>query len=398
VTVINAATVGLIKLESAPDTRAPFVSRSYLMFKFPYGATLPSALLLAALTLLGGCATDSQWTSHAAGVAPVPVPITPQLVALQDQQRRGKSVPDISRLRGTPRPYRIGPSDILSITVWGHPELAAAQLSVQTPLITAAEQAAAAASVQGFVVSPQGMLQFPFAGKLKVAGLTEIQARDLLVRSIAHMINQPNVTLRVQSYRSQRIYVDGEVRLPGLHAINDIPMTLVEALNRAGGILPSGDQSRIAVHRAGVDYLVSLPDLLRQGGDPAAILLQHGDLVRVHSSEESKVFVTGEVMTPKALTMHSGRLTLNEAIGEAGGINPVSGDAHQVYVVRRDGETPQIFQLDARDPGALALAEHFELSPRDTVYVAQSGLANWHRTVSLLIPGSLPSALSLGKQ
>jgi polysaccharide export outer membrane protein len=57
-----------------------------------------------------------------------------------------------------------------------------------------------------------------------------------------------------------------------------------------------------------------------------------------------------------------------------------------------------LYQLDARDTGALALAENFELAPRDLVYIDASGLANWNRTLSLLIPGSLTSAVSAGKQ
>lgn len=363
----------------------------------------PARLLppLFCLLLLAACAggVPSAGLEPAADGLPVnPTLITPELVAEQRAQRLRQGAQDISRFIAPPAPYTIGPGDVLSITVWGHPELAVAQPSAPGTLATPVEQAAAAAAAQGFVVSAQGLLQFPFAGSLKLAGLTEIEARDLLRNRIAHMIQQPHVTLRVQSYRSQRIYVDGEVRAPGLQAINDIPMHLVEALNRAGGILPTGDQSRIAIVRAGASYQVSLPDLIRQGVDPASIQLRHGDAVRVHAADEGKVFVTGEVVAPKALLMHNGRLTLNEAIGEAGGINTVTGDARQVFVVRRAGAVSQVFRLDAASPGAMAIAEHFELTPRDTVYVAQTGLANWHRTLSLLIPGALPSAITAGRQ
>jgi polysaccharide export outer membrane protein len=92
--------------------------------------------------------------------------------------------------------------------------------------------------------------------------------------------------------------------------------------------------------------------------------------------------------------MHSGRLSLNEALGEAGGINPQSGDASQVYIVRRSAEQPVIYRLDAATPGALAMAEGFELDPKDLVYVAATPLANWHRTISQILPGALSSAVS----
>ena len=126
------------------------------------------------------------------------------------------------------------------------------------------------------------------------------------------------------------MYLDGEVKQPGLQPINDIPMTLLEALNRAGGLLPTADQSRIALERGEARYRINLRDLVRKDINPGSIMLAPGDIVRVASRDESKVFVSGEVVTPRALTMHDGRLTLNEALGETGGISPLSGDARQI--------------------------------------------------------------------
>ncbi len=239
-------------------------------------------------------------------------------------------------------------------------------------------------------------MQFPFAGLLKLAGLTEDQARNLLTTKLARYINKPNVTLRVQAYRSKRVYIDGEVKSPGLQAINDIPMSLVEALNRAGGVLPTADQSRMVLERAGTSYHIDLQHLMSKGVNLAHIMLVNGDVLRVASRDESKVFVSGEVVQPRALTMHNGRLTLNEAMGESGGISPL-GDGRQVYIVRRTGTGPQIYRLDARAPDALAMAEEFELHPKDVVYVAASSLANWHRGISLLFPGALSSAVGVIK-
>jgi polysaccharide export outer membrane protein len=118
-------------------------------------------------------------------------------------------------------------------------------------------------------------------------------------------------------------------------------------------------------------------------------------VVKVYSRDESKVFVSGEVTTPKSLLMHDGRLTLNEALGEAGGVSPLSGDARQIYVVRKMPDRTRVFQLDARVTGSLALAEEFELHPKDVVYVAASPLANWNRNLSLLFPGALTSAVGV---
>jgi len=66
-------------------------------------------------------------------------------------------------------------------------------------------------------------------------------------------------------------------------------------------------------------------------------------------------------------------------------------------VVRRGMAGPTVYQLDARAPGAMAVAEEFELDPKDVVYVAPTSLANWHRAVSLIFPSELSSAVGAAK-
>lgn len=354
------------------------------------------------LAALAGCASSGLQLQTAqgssAGAAPPTELITEQLIAQERAQAQPASQDLSALLAQVPAPYTIGRGDVLSITVWDHPELAGAGMAAAAAQADLGGAAASPANATpaGFVVDHLGRIQFPFAGLLPVEGLTEAQARALLTDKLARYLARPNVTLRVQSYRSQRVYIDGEVKVPGLQAINDIPMTLLEALNRAGGLLPSADQSRIVLERGGQRYPLSLRELLQKGINPGNLLLLAGDVVRVHSRDESKVFVSGEVISPRALTMHDGKLTLNEALGESGGVSPLSGDARQIYVVRKkaDGGT-RVFQLDARTTGAMAMAEAFELRPKDVVYVAASPLANWNRNLSLLFPGALTSAVGV---
>jgi len=358
-----------------------------------------SCCAAAALALaLGGCATglgfDSSAGAAEGGAAPPTELITDKLIAAERLASDSTAQQDLGPLFvASPPPYTIGRGDILSIVVWDHPELAAGGMNSATALADSGAPSNTAAP--GFAVDHMGRIQFPLIGLLTLEGQTAEQARELLSKKLARYIAHPNITLRVQSYRSRRVYVDGEVRTPGLQAIDDIPMTLVEALNRAGGMTQGADQSRIVVERGDARYTVNLRDLIQKGVNPGTILLAHGDVVRVHSREESKVFVSGEVITPKALTMHNGRLTLNEALGETGGISPLSGDARQVYVVRKTPERTRVFRLDARASGALAMAESFELRPKDVVYVAASPLANWNRHLSLLFPGALTQAVGV---
>ena len=357
-----------------------------------------SRCLIIAVSMLAGC------TSMAPGIqfgkAPVPASgiadddapvaaeiraITPKLVRQERELRDQQVMENISALIQPAARYLIEPGDVLQIVVWDHPELSASMLPAAPLGMPGGAGVAASPLAQaqsGFEVDQSGMLEFPYAGKLSVAGLTPEQAHTQLTAKLARYLKNPKLSLRILSYRSKRVYLDGELKSPGVQPINDIPMTLTEAINRAGGMLPTADQSRIVINRAGKSYQINLPQLVQKGVDPSTIMLVNGDLVRVLSRDESKIFVSGEV-----------RLTLNEALGESGGINPVSGDARQVYVVRRNSTESVVYQLDANAPGALAMAEGFELHPKDVVYVAATSLVNWNRTISALIPGSLPTAV-----
>lgn len=360
------------------------------------------ASLCLATVALAACSTNAPFMvsngSQADGDAPVVQIITEKLIQEQKIQRELQIGQELDNLIAAPQPYTIGPGDIILVVIWGHPELVAGATIASAPAAGGIQAGAVTEQTPfGFMVDHDGMLQYPFVGSLKMAGLTEGEARELLSGKISRYINHPNVTLRIQSYRSKRIYIDGEVKTPGLAAINDIPMTLMEALNRAGGALPTADQSQIKVTRAGANYTVNLPRLMQRGVDPSGLLLVSGDVVRVPSRDDNKVFVTGEVTTPKSLAMHNGALTLNEALGESGGVNPLSGDPRQVYVVRKVGAVPVVYRLDAKSTDALAIAESFELNPKDLIYVAPTGLTDWHRTISLLLPEALSTAVGAGR-
>lgn len=346
----------------------------------------PALLLAGAALTLSGCAgapgmqmaRDAQ--APAGSSAPRIETITPELVT-QLRQQAPTIAPEVRALMTSPGPYHIGPGDILGIIVWEHP-----QFTMPPVALSVATDGAAAGN--GYTVDSEGRIQFAYAGALQVSGLTEGQARERLTQVLSRTLRDPQVTLRVQSYRSQRVYLDGEVKAPGVQPVTDVPMTLPEALNRAGGASPNGDTSRLQLSRKGNTVTINLPALVAAGINPSSILLQNGDLLRVPGKDESRIFVLGEVQRPGALNQRNGRLTLNEALGETAGINPLSGNAGQVYVVRTapGRNEPTVYHLDAKSPVALMLAEQFDLQPRDVVYVDPAPLANWNRVISLILP------------
>jgi polysaccharide biosynthesis/export protein len=319
-------------------------------------------------------------------------PITPALVQAQYRARPTGVPPQVQALFGEPTPYTIGPSDVISVVVYDHPEL----LPLGGQVIAQSTDPTGISSAPGFIVDASGSISFPYAGRLKVGGLTEIEAGELLASRIQRVIKDPQVTVRISSFRSRRAYVDGEVRAPGMQIFTDVPMTLTEAINRAGGITPNGDRSFVTLTRNNQTTVIDLMTLQDTGVNPGRILLQNGDQVTVRNRDESKVYVMGEILRPSALVMHNGRLTLNEALGEAGGPNLGTANTGQIYVIRNQGDgSPSVFHLNADNPSALALAENFTLRPRDVVYIDPVPLVQWNRIINLILPSA--QAANLGR-
>ncbi|WP_407062414.1 polysaccharide biosynthesis/export family protein [Burkholderia sp. D-99] len=316
--------------------------------------------------------------------------IRPDLIRQLKAEATRQLAAQVDLLTTSPGAYRIGPGDVLQITVWDHPELAAAQGAAAPNTPHAADP------VTGFVVDQHGDLAFPFAGRVRVAGLTADAARTRVADALARAYRNPQVTLRVASFRSKQVYIDGEVRAPGNQPVNDVPMTLYEALGRAGGLNPAADQSRMTLVRDGVSHPLDLTQLLRQGRNPADIVLAAGDLLHVPSRSDYGVYVMGEVNKPSlALPLRDGGLTLSDALSQAGSVNPNTADAAQLFVIRgSQTDSPQVFHLDARSPVSMVLANEFELQPKDIVYVDGNSLVRFSRVLSLLLPGVNSGAMA----
>ena len=315
----------------------------------------------------------------------VQIPITDINMTLIQQIRQTERTAGENQLRallGKPQPYTLGVGDVLQITVWDHPELAAAQGSQTNSNSRPYDPA------QGFVIDSNGDVPVPFAGNVHVDGMRIDQAQRAIQVALQKVYVKPNVTVRVASFRAKQVYIDGEVHTPGVVPINDVPMTLNEAISRAGGFNPTADQSRMVIVRSGTSYQMNLTRMLDRNTSPSNFVLKNGDLLRVVSRDDNGVFVMGEVNKPiTALPMKNGRLTLSDALSQAGSINSNTADAAQLYVIRGTSDTtPQVFHLDARSPVSMVLANQFELQPKDVVYVDGNGLVRISRVLSLLLP------------
>jgi polysaccharide biosynthesis/export protein len=314
------------------------------------------------------------------------VPITELDVAYVKQlqeTRLKQQKQQLGLLSAVPQPYAIGAGDVLQIVVWDHPELAQAVGGTQSQASPRPGD-----PFSGFVIDQSGDLTFPYAGTMHVAGLRPEEVQRRLEAALARYFVKPQVTVRMASYRAHEVYVDGEVRNPGVIAVNDVPMSLYEAISRAGGFADTADQSDIVLVRGGESYRLNLTDMVASGLSPSRLYLKPGDMLRVVARDENDVYVMGEVNKPmSAIPNRTGRITLADAIAQAGSVNSSTADAAQMFVIRGAlNDKPQVFHLDGRSPVAMLVAKEFDLQPKDVVYVDGNGLVRFNRVLTLLIP------------
>ncbi|HOG03558.1 MAG TPA: polysaccharide biosynthesis/export family protein, partial [Accumulibacter sp.] len=197
--------------------------------------------------------------------------------------------------------YRLGPGDIVSIIVWDHPEL-----TIPAGSFRSAEQA-------GTVIAEDGTIFFPYVGVVKAQGKTTSELRTILSSKLAKFIERVQLDVRMVAFRSQQVYVVGEVAKPGIQQVTDIPMTVLDAVNRAGGFTPEADYSRVLLTRRGTTYLVDIQAMYDYGVREQNVMLEQGDIVNVSDRSYNKIFVLGEVTKPGSLVMNKKRSTLAEA-------------------------------------------------------------------------------------
>ncbi len=306
------------------------------------------------------------------------IPITAALIA-EMERTEFENVPDELPVVDSDEKYeyRIGPRDILTITVWDHPEL------------TIPAGQFRAADTEGHRVAADGTIYYPYAGTVTVAGKTQAEVREILTEKLSRKIANPQLDVKVVSFRSQKAYVVGEVATPGFQPITDVPLTVMDAVTQAGGVTAEGDMTQVTLSRDGVVHAINLLDIFQRGDVSRNILLKDGDILNVANRNRRKVFVLGEVTSPSSLFIPKGRMSLSEAISDAGGINPETSNPARIYVIRGTAERPEIFQLNAKSPAALVLGDHFRLQPRDVVYVATAGVARWNRLIQNLLPTAI---------
>jgi polysaccharide export outer membrane protein len=248
--------------------------------------------------------------------------------------------------------YIVGPNDVLGITVYDQPQLS-----------------------RTYSVQADGSLTFPLIGRVKVGGLsTPAIESELRQRLSQGFLKSPQVGVIVEQYRSQQIFVIGEVRQPGNLQFTG-SMTVLEALARVGSTTeragteaiimrpPSGapPPDEAAVARAqqvnGSDVIRIDLQSLQSGEVSQNAVLQAGDTIFV--PRINSVFVSGQVTTAGEYPIRKG-MTVRQVLALAGGVTD-RGSTGRIQIIRKIEGQDRTISANLQDV----------VQPNDTIIVRE---------------------------
>ena len=162
--------------------------------------------------------------------------------------------------KGGAESYRIGPEDLLRISVWKND-------AMSSPAV---------------LVRPDGMISLPLVNDVKATGLTALELRDVLTEKLKEFVPNPEVSVIVSEIRSLKVSVMGEVIRPGRFDLRSW-VTVVDALALAGGFTQYASRSSIAILRPEGAAMKRIPFNYNKlaDGQQENFYLRSGDIVLV---------------------------------------------------------------------------------------------------------------------
>ena len=199
--------------------------------------------------------------------------------------------------------YKIGPKDLLEISVFGQDEL---NKTVR--------------------VSEDGKITFPLLGEVEVKGLTKVELEKKLSRLLEeNYLHNPQVTIFIREHQSKIVSVLGAVKNPGHYEILG-RQTLLHIISKAGGLTNETGEDIIIMRQSqdgsNISLKISIDGLFLKGDPDLNIPLQPNDIINVPIDKIVHVYVFGQVKNPGALDVKKSNIpTLLRAIAQAGGFS-----------------------------------------------------------------------------
>ena len=244
-------------------------------------------------------------------------------------------------------------------------------------------------SFENVRVDHKGTISLPYVGRVKVAGLDPQRVEDRLRSRLAGVTFEPQVYVEILSDRGSSVLVSGEVKSAGRFSMLEGPLTLVDAIAKAGGPTMPPHQIDVIIRRGSAVRRVSLQSVL------------NGNNQQLRAGDEVTLVVDAKVFNAMGAVQKTGQMefvkpnpSLLDAISQTGGLLGNQASTTGVFVFRlrepkawldadnRWQEGPVIFKFDMSKPETMFIAQAFGIRNNDTIYVTTAPSVEWVRQLS----------------
>ncbi|MBF9059499.1 polysaccharide export protein [Rhodobacterales bacterium HKCCSP123] len=283
---------------------------------------------------------------------------------------------------GGARTQVIAAGDELALTIWD---------SNENSLLSS--NGYRAVQIEALTVAPDGTVFVPYAGNIRVAGLTEQLAREHLQDEIDMVVPSAQVQLALVEGRRNSVDLVGGVGAPGAYPLPDRNYTVLNLIAQGGGVQSGLVNPQVRLIRGGDIYGTSVARLFENPGLDTR--LHGGDQVIVE--EDRRYFLSlGAAGSQSQHRFPQDHLGALDAVSIIGGVDGRRGDPGGVLVlreypasdVRTDSRGPDqsrvVFTVDLTSADGLFSARNFRIHPGDLVLVTESPVTSVQTILGLV--------------
>lgn len=285
----------------------------------------------------------------------------------------------------------IRPGDALGLAIWEN---------VDDGLLSS--QGSGSSQLSQIQVDSGGYIFVPYAGRVRAAGNTPDQLRQIITERLSSQTPDPQVIVARVAGDGATVSVIGKVVGQGIYTIERPTRTLSAMLAKAGGVAIEPEVAVITVKRGSEAGKVWLTDLYSRTTNDIA--LRPGDIILVEEDQRSFTSL-GALGGQTVVPLGNDTINAVEAIALVGGLNSALADPTGVFILRDEPESVArrvlgrsvngrqrlAYVLDLTRPNGLFLARDFFIRDEDTIYVTEAPYVQWQKTIGA-ITGSLSSA------
>ena len=242
-------------------------------------------------------------------------------------------------------------------------------------------------------IDDQGMISLPYVGHQFVAGMTLIQVEDMIRQKLKGVTTDVQAHVDLVGDMSGSVLVAGAVKTPGRFSTLQGPLTLLDAVNQAGGPVMEPHLVNVTVRNGAQANTYNYEDILAGNN---FVLKPNSEVILDRARQ--RFVAMGAVGNPGLHDLPSQNASLLDALGSVGGLKEANANPQGVFVFRMGEATaaqaakPLVMRIDMRDPAAIFYARQVMLKPDDTIYVTNAAVYEWQKII-----GPIVQTLVLGR-